>query len=129
MHGFCHWFSPQRPETTEKAIRFQKIRRQMEASGAPPRTLTWEAMEQIRYLHREFSESWSVPRLAEGFDVSTDVIRRVLKSKFIPTLEQKLKQDQKVLKKIGLARSIPELPGPEIPPNRFLQASLYQVLC
>ena len=65
-----------------------------------------------RYLHREFSESWSVPRLAEGFDVSTDVIRRVLKSKFIPTLEQKLKQDQKVLKKIGLARSIPELPGP-----------------
>ncbi|KAG5198041.1 hypothetical protein R6Z07F_015538 [Ovis aries] len=96
----------------KKAIRFQKIRRQMEASGAPPRTLTWEAMEQIRYLHREFAESWSVPRLAEGFDVSTDVIRRVLKSKFVPTLEQKLKQDQKVLKKIGLARSLPELPGP-----------------
>ena len=65
-----------------------------------------------RYLHREFAESWSVPRLAEGFDVSTDVIRRVLKSKFVPTLEQKLKQDQKVLKKIGLARSLPELPGP-----------------
>ena len=50
--------------------------------------------------------------MAEGFDVSTDVIRRVLKSKFVPTLEQKLKQDQKVLKKIGLARSLPELPGP-----------------
>ncbi|PNI42841.1 T0113319 isoform 1, partial [Pan troglodytes] len=28
---------------------FQKIRRQMEAPGAPPRTLTWEAMEQIRW--------------------------------------------------------------------------------
>ena len=40
------------------------------------------------------------------------MIRRVLKSKFVPTLEQKLKQDQKVLKKIGLARSLPELPGP-----------------
>ena len=65
-----------------------------------------------RYLHREFAESWSVPRLAEGFDVSIDVIRRVLKSKFVPTLEQKLKQDQKVLKKIGLAHSLPELPGP-----------------
>uniref|UniRef100_A0A8C0HUV3 Neugrin n=1 Tax=Balaenoptera musculus TaxID=9771 RepID=A0A8C0HUV3_BALMU len=94
-----------------KAIRFQKIRKQMEAPGSPPRTLTWEAMEQIRYLHREFAESWSVPRLAEGFDVSTDVIRRVLKSKFVPTLEQKLKQDQKVLKKIGLARSLQQLPG------------------
>ncbi|XP_023364572.1 neugrin isoform X2 [Otolemur garnettii] len=33
-----------------KAIRFQKIRRQMEASGSPPRTLTWAAMEQIRKI-------------------------------------------------------------------------------
>ncbi|KAB1257290.1 Neugrin [Camelus dromedarius] len=95
----------------KKAIRFQKIRRQMEVPGAPPRTLTWEAMEQIRYLHKEFAESWSVPRLAEGFEVSTDVIRRVLKSKFVPTLEQKLKQDQKVLKKVRLAPSLRQLPG------------------
>ena len=64
-----------------------------------------------RYLHEEFPESWSVPRLAEGFDVSTDVIRRVLKSKFLPTLEQKLKQDQKVLKKAGLAHSLQHLRG------------------
>lgn len=84
----------------------------MEPRGAPPRTLTREAMQQIRYLHEEFPESWSVPRLAEGFDVSTDVIRRVLKSKFVPTLEKKLKQDQKVLQKAGLARSPCHLPGP-----------------
>ncbi|XP_059534057.1 neugrin [Myotis daubentonii] len=96
----------------KKAILFQKIRRQMEPRGAPPRTLTREAMEQIRYLHEEFPESWSVPRLAEGFAVSTDVIRRVLKSKFVPTLEKKLKQDQKVLKKAGLAPSLRQLPGP-----------------
>lgn len=83
----------------------------MEAPGAPPRTLTREAMEQIRYLHKEFAESWSVPRLAEGFDVSSDVIRRVLKSKFVPTLEQKLKQDQKVLKKARLAHAPRQLPG------------------
>uniref|UniRef100_A0A096P213 Neugrin n=1 Tax=Papio anubis TaxID=9555 RepID=A0A096P213_PAPAN len=96
----------------KKAIRFQKIRRQMEAPGAPPRTLTREAMEQIRYLREEFPDSWSVPRLAEGFNVSTDVIRRVLKSKFVPTLEQKLKQDPKVLlKKAGLAHSLQQLRG------------------
>ncbi|XP_004693060.2 PREDICTED: neugrin [Condylura cristata] len=95
----------------ERAVRLQKIRRQMEAPGAPPRTLTREAMEQIRYLHKEFAESWPVPRLAEGFDVSTDVIRRVLKSKFVPTLEQRLKQDQKALKKAGPARSLGQLRG------------------
>ncbi|XP_016072642.1 PREDICTED: neugrin [Miniopterus natalensis] len=83
----------------------------MEPPGAPPRTLTREAMAQIRYLREEFPESWSVPRLAEGFDVSTDVIRRVLKSKFVPTLERKLKQDQNVLRKAGLAHSLRQLPG------------------
>lgn len=102
--------SPSALKRQKKAMRFQKIRRQMEAPGAPPRTLTWEAMEQIRYLHEEFAESWSVPRLAEGFDVSTDVIRRVLKSKFVPTLEQKLRQDQKVLKKAGITRAVCQLP-------------------
>ncbi|KAM6181204.1 neugrin [Erethizon dorsatum] len=96
----------------KKAIRFQKIRRQMETPGPPPRTLTREAMDQIRYLHKEFADSWSVPRLAEGFDVSTDVIRRVLKSKFVPTLKQKLKQDQKVLKKAGLDYLGQQLQGP-----------------
>ncbi|XP_020821054.1 neugrin isoform X2 [Phascolarctos cinereus] len=64
----------------KKEIRFRKICRQMEASGAPQRVLSRNAMEQIRYLRKEFSEDWSVPRLAEGFGVSTDVIRRVLKS-------------------------------------------------
>ncbi|XP_003817750.3 neugrin [Pan paniscus] len=48
----------------------------------------------------------------EGFDVCTDVIRRrVLKGKFVPTLEQKLKPDQKVLKKAGLAYSLQQLQG------------------
>ncbi|KAL4675936.1 hypothetical protein H8959_010081 [Pygathrix nigripes] len=66
----------------------------------------------IQYLHKEFAESWSVPRLAEGFDVSTDVISRVLKSKLVPTLELKLKQDQKVLKKTGVAHLLQQLQGP-----------------
>ncbi|KAL1790127.1 neugrin [Sigmodon hispidus] len=90
----------------KKAIRFQRIRRQMEGPGAPPRTLTWEAIEQIRYLHKECAESWPISRLAEGFDVSTDVIRRVLRSKFVPSLEQKLKQDQKILRKVGFTQVV-----------------------
>ncbi|XP_054569445.1 neugrin-like [Eptesicus fuscus] len=79
---------------------------------APPRTLTREDREQIRYLHEEFPESWSVPRLAEGLDISSNVIRRVLKSKFVPTLEKKQKQDEKVLLKAGPAHSLHQLAGP-----------------
>ncbi|KAK1327429.1 hypothetical protein QTO34_014143 [Cnephaeus nilssonii] len=84
----------------------------MKPRGALTRTLTREAREQIRYLHEGFPESWSVPRLAEGLDVSSAVIRRVLKSKFVPTLEKKLKKDQKVLQKPGPAHSLSQLPGP-----------------
>ncbi|KAK1327295.1 hypothetical protein QTO34_015000 [Cnephaeus nilssonii] len=84
----------------------------MEPRGAPPRILTSKAREQIRYLHEEFPESWSVPRLAEALDVRSDVIRSVFKSKFVPTLEKTLKQDQKVLQKAGLAHLLCQLPGP-----------------
>ncbi|MBZ3873612.1 Neugrin [Sciurus carolinensis] len=58
-----------------------------------------------------FACSWSFSRLTEGFNVSTDVIQRVLKSKFVPTLKQKLKQDQKVLKKAEFAHSLWQLQG------------------
>lgn len=39
------------------------------------------------------------------------MIRRVLKSKFVPTLEQKLKQDQKGFKKTELAHLLCQVPG------------------
>uniref|UniRef100_A0A8C3SMM4 Neugrin n=1 Tax=Chelydra serpentina TaxID=8475 RepID=A0A8C3SMM4_CHESE len=54
-----------------------------------------------RYLRQAFPEEWPVARLAQGFCVSTDVIQRVLRSKFSPSLERRMKQDAKVLGKQG----------------------------
>lgn len=85
----------------EKAIRFRRIQREMEPPGPPERRLTWNAMEQIRYLKEEFPEEWTIERLAEGFNVSTDVIRRVLRSKFIPSEARKMKQDAAVFRNTG----------------------------
>uniref|UniRef100_A0A8C8SJ00 Neugrin n=1 Tax=Pelusios castaneus TaxID=367368 RepID=A0A8C8SJ00_9SAUR len=81
----------------------------MEPPGPPQRSLTWQAMEQIRYLRQEFPEEWPVARLAHGFHVSEDVIWRVLRSKFSPALERRLKQDEKVL---GERRSREQRAGP-----------------
>ncbi|XP_024077613.1 neugrin [Terrapene carolina triunguis] len=67
-------------------------------------------MEQIRYLRQAFPEEWPVARLAQGFCVSTDVIQRVLRSKFSPPLERRMKQDAKVLGKQG---SREQQPGPD----------------
>ncbi|KAE8583973.1 hypothetical protein XENTR_v10020766 [Xenopus tropicalis] len=80
----------------QKAILFQRMKRQMEPRGPPERRLTWNAIEEIRYLKQEFPDEWTVPRLAEGFNVSTDVIRRIIKSKLSPPERRKAKQDIKV---------------------------------
>lgn len=54
-----------------------------------------------RYLKQEFPEEWTFQRLAVGFNVSIDVIRRVLKSKFIPPEKRKMKQDAAVSRVLG----------------------------
>ncbi|KAJ8257990.1 hypothetical protein GJAV_G00191920 [Gymnothorax javanicus] len=90
----------------EMAMKFHRIRKEMGSPGPPPRKLSWDAMEQIRYLKQEFPEEWTVSRLAEGFSVSTDVIHRVLRSKFIPSPERRAKQDSKVQAEV-LRKSLP----------------------
>lgn len=84
-----------------KAAKFHIIKRQMNNPGDPERKLTWDAIEQIRYLKQESPEEWTLQRLAEGFSVSPDVISKVLRSKFTPTTVRKLKQDSKVLANTG----------------------------
>ncbi|KAM3618183.1 uncharacterized protein V6R79_016799 [Siganus canaliculatus] len=85
----------------QKTVKYHMLRRQMTPSGAPLRKLTWDAMEQIRYLKREQPDEWTVERLAEGFSVTPDVILRVLKSKFAPSAERKVKQDAKIMARLG----------------------------
>ncbi|TNN82920.1 Neugrin [Liparis tanakae] len=69
--------------------------------GAPQRKLTWDAMEQIRYLKQEQPDEWTVERLADGYSVTPDVILRVLRSKHVSTPLRKTKQDAKVLSGLG----------------------------
>ncbi|XP_060913839.1 neugrin [Labrus mixtus] len=85
----------------QRTVKYHILRRQMTPSGAPQRKLTWDAIEQIRYLKQEQPEEWTVERLAEGFSVSPDVILRVLRTKFVPSPERKAKQDAKSMAGLG----------------------------
>ncbi|XP_034986354.1 neugrin [Zootoca vivipara] len=87
----------------EKAIRLRKIQRLMEPRGPPERTLTRQAMEQIRYLRQELPEEWPVSRLARSFQVEPGVILRVLRSSFSPPPERSAKQDAKVAANVASA--------------------------
>ncbi|NXX72225.1 NGRN protein, partial [Spizella passerina] len=80
------------------AARMERLRRELGGRrGAPDRVLTWQAMEQLRFLRRELPEEWPLERLAEGFGVSTDVVRRVLRSRGGPSPQRRLRQDQRAL--------------------------------
>ncbi|XP_048376686.1 neugrin [Stegostoma tigrinum] len=79
-----------------KAIKYRRIRAELGLSGPPPRTLTTQAMQQMRFLRAQSPEEWSVAQLAEGFSVSEDVVLRVLRSKFTPSLKRRMKQDTNV---------------------------------
>ncbi|XP_076596137.1 neugrin [Chaetodon auriga] len=95
----------------QKTVKFHMLRRQMTPSGAPQRRLTWDAIEQIRYLKQEQPEEWTVERLAEGFSVTPDVILRVLRSKFVPTPERKVKQDAKIMAELSSQQVLPSGAG------------------
>ncbi|ELU07824.1 hypothetical protein CAPTEDRAFT_193197 [Capitella teleta] len=59
--------------------------------------LTWDAKEQIRYLHAEFPDEWGVDQLAESFPVSPEGVVRLLKSKWVPrNLQDLIKHDKRV---------------------------------
>ncbi|XP_026187653.1 neugrin isoform X2 [Mastacembelus armatus] len=85
----------------QRRVKFHILRRQMTPPGAPPRKLTWDAIEQIRYLKQEQPEDWTVERLAQGFSVTPDVILRVLRSQFVPGPARKVKQDAKVMAELN----------------------------
>lgn len=108
----------------QRTVKFHILRRQMTPSGAPQRKLTWDAIEQIRYLKQEQPEEWTVERLAEGFSVRPDVIHRVLRSKFVPPPDRKAKQDAKIMVELsqqglpsgaGTSQDRPKLPGNHTP--------------
>ncbi|NXD38238.1 NGRN protein, partial [Copsychus sechellarum] len=88
----------ERARRRRAAARMQRLRRELGGGrGAPERALTWQAMEQLRFLRQELPEEWPLERLAHGFGVSTDVVRRVLRSRGCPSPRRRLRQDQRAL--------------------------------
>ncbi|NWY64908.1 NGRN protein, partial [Erithacus rubecula] len=88
----------ERARRRRRAARMERLRRELGGGrGAPERALTWQAMEQLRFLRQELPEEWPLERLAQGFGVSTDVVRRVLRSRGCPSPRRRLRQDQRAL--------------------------------
>ncbi|KAL8611891.1 hypothetical protein ACOMHN_033636 [Nucella lapillus] len=60
--------------------------------------LTWNAKQQIRYLHQQLPEDWTPQQLAQSFPISEEGVRRLLKNSYVPRSEEEIaKHDRRVM--------------------------------
>ena len=61
---------------------------------SPRKRLSPDTLEGIRALHVQYPDKFTTPVLADHFKVSPEAIRRILKSKWRPTIEQEERRRQ-----------------------------------
>ncbi|KAH9031628.1 hypothetical protein EDB85DRAFT_1958610 [Lactarius pseudohatsudake] len=81
------------PESDPTPLRWAKHRASLKAKfpegWAPPHKLSRAAMDGLRALHAHDPDTFPTPVLAEKFRISPEAVRRILKSKWEPTKEQR----------------------------------------
>jgi hypothetical protein len=73
----------------EFAAHNASIKKAFPDGWSPPRKLSREAMDGLRHLHSFDPETFTTPVLADKFRISPEGVRRILKSKWEPTREQR----------------------------------------
>ncbi|GLB42332.1 putative neugrin [Lyophyllum shimeji] len=82
---------PAKPTPSEYKAHRAVMKKDFPHGWAPPRKLSREAMEGVRQMHRLDPEKFTTPVLAEKFKISPEAVRRILKSKWEPPREKRLK--------------------------------------
>ena len=81
------------PKSGPTPVRWAKHRASMKAKfpdgWAPPHKLSRAAMDGLRALHAHDPDTFPTPVLAEKFRISPEAVRRILRSKWEPSKEQR----------------------------------------
>jgi hypothetical protein len=75
------------------------LKEKFQEGWAPRKKLSPDALAGIRAIHAQFPEQYSTSALAEKFEVSPEVIRRILKSKWRPNAEEEIERQQSWFKR------------------------------
>ncbi|KAF8155618.1 hypothetical protein B0H34DRAFT_620136, partial [Crassisporium funariophilum] len=78
-----------KPTPLEYKAHRETLRKEFPEGWAPPRKLSREAMDALRQLNRHDPEKFRTPVLAEKFKISPEAVRRILKSKWEPSLDKR----------------------------------------
>lgn len=86
---------PDKPTPHEWKEHRKVMRKDFPEGWMPPHKLSREAMEGLRQLHQFDSEKFNTPMLAEKFRISPEAVRRILKSKWEPSRDKRMKLAEK----------------------------------
>ncbi|KAL7277342.1 hypothetical protein ACG7TL_009200 [Trametes sanguinea] len=78
-----------KPTPPEYRAHRETMKRKFPQGWEPPRKISREAMDSLRELHALNPSMFSTPVLAERFRISKEAVRRILKSKWEPSREQR----------------------------------------
>lgn len=80
------------PTPHEFATHRTTLKKAFPEGWLPPRKLSREAMEGLRSMHALDPETFTTPVLSEKFRISPEAVRRILKSRWEPSREQRTKR-------------------------------------
>ena len=80
-----------RPTPREHVAHRDAMKKSFPEGWAPPRKLSREAMDSLRQLHKMDPQAFSTPVLADRFHISPEAVRRILKGRWEPTREQRVR--------------------------------------
>lgn len=87
--------TPREPTPSQFKAHREQMKAQFPEGWSPPRKLSRQAMEGLRIMHAQHPEVFTTPVLAEKFRISSEAVRRILKSKWEPSREQRAKFAQR----------------------------------
>lgn len=79
------WVPPPKEPWMEQKI---TLKEKFPEGWAPRKKLSPDALSGIRALHAQFPTEFTTAKLAEKFEVSPEAIRRILKTKWTPSVEE-----------------------------------------
>ena len=78
-----------KPTPPQHKAHRETMRKAFPEGWAPPRKLSREAMDAVRQLHRLDPKKFNTPMIADKFKISPEAVRRILKSKWEPSVERR----------------------------------------
>lgn len=86
-------------EANEERIKYLIVKNKYFKSNEKENFLTWAEKEQIRFLHKDDPELWTVEKLVESFPATDEIIIKILKAKWTPRDMKRIKKHDESVKR------------------------------